>query len=587
VTRTTPPDHRDLGGIFFSDLDGTLPEIMDDFILPPNTSYAGVQGPLVLVILDGVGLYRGRAEGYRANAFDIASTPNLDRLLESVPVSIRLTAHGSAVGLPSESDMGNSEVGHNAMGAGRVFEQGAKLVNLAIKNGSVFEGPVWRGLVANTVAWGSTFHLIGLLSDGNVHSHIDHLEALVHRLAEDGVRRVRVHPLADGRDVSPVTYHLYLERLQRVLTECEVEWGTDGAIASGGGRMQITMDRYQADWEMVRRGWEIHVLGRGRGFESAAVAVAALRAENPGVIDQDLPPFVIVDKDGTPNGPVGDHDSVVFFNFRGDRAIEISRAFTEEAFDEFERERFPNAMYAGMMEYDGDLGIPPAYLVSPPSISRTVSEYLVHNRVSQLATAETQKYGHVTYFWNGNNSEKFDAELEDWVEVPSDNVPFETAPAMKAREVCRVVTDDLAGAGHRFVRVNLANGDMVGHTGVLEAATAAMEVVDECVGEIERAVVAAGGTLIVTADHGNVEMMWEVDEKTGEVRRDGHGNEIIKTSHTLSQVPWLLTGEDADRFEANPEVSSPGLGNIAATLLLLLGFEAPPDYLPPLVRVRE
>jgi len=560
---------------------------MTDFILPPNSLYVGVQGPLVLVILDGVGLYKGRAEGYHANAFDIASTPNLDRLLATAPVSIRLTAHGPAVGMPSASDMGNSEVGHNAIGAGRVFEQGAKLVSSAIEDGSVFEDPVWSRLVANTVARGSTFHLIGLLSDGNVHSHIDHLESLVRRLAEAGVQRVRVHPLADGRDVSPVTYHIYLERLQRVLTECEFEKGMDGMIASGGGRMQITMDRYQADWEMVRRGWEVHVLGRGRGFESAVVAVETLRAENPGVIDQDLPPFVIVGEDGIPNGPVGDGDSVVFFNFRGDRAIEISRAFTEEDFDEFERERFPKAMYAGMMEYDGDLGIPPAYLVSAPRISRTVSEYLVHNRVSQLATAETQKFGHVTYFWNGNNSEKFDAELEDWVEVSSDNVPFETAPAMKAREVCRVVTDDLTGAGHRFVRVNLANGDMVGHTGVLEAAVTAMEVVDECVGMIERAVTAAGGTLIVTADHGNIEMMWEVDGTTGEVKRDEGGNPMIKTSHTLSQVPWLLVGEDADRFETNPEVSAPGLGNIAATLLLLLGFEAPPDYLPPLIRVRE
>jgi len=559
---------------------------MTDFELSPNPTFSGVSGPLVLVILDGVGLYRGRSEGYPANAFDLAATPNLDRLIATAPVSIRLTAHGPAVGLPSVSDMGNSEVGHNAIGAGRIFEQGAKLVNAAIADGSLFEGDVWKRLVANVVGRGATFHLIGLLSDGNVHSHIDHVEALARRMAKDGVGRLRIHALADGRDVDPVTYHLYLTRIEGLLDELQ-DGGMDAAIASGGGRMKITMDRYNANWGMVRRGWETHVLGQGRTFSSALEAVETLRAESPGIIDQDLPPFVVVDADGRPRGPVLDGDSVVFFNFRGDRAIEISRAFTEEGLTEFRRERVPDVVFAGMMEYDGDLGIPPSYLVTPPAISRTVSEYLVHNGVSQLATAETQKFGHVTYFWNGNNSEKFDDALEDWVEVPSDDVPFETAPAMKAREVCRVVTRDLANRGHRFVRVNFANGDMVGHTGVLDAAVTAMEVVDECVGDIERAVAAVGGTLIITADHGNLDMMLEVDPKTGEIKVDGDGRPVVKTSHTLSPVAWVLTGTDADRFEADPEVGSPGLGNIAATLLLLLGFEAPSDYLPSLIRVRQ
>jgi 2,3-bisphosphoglycerate-independent phosphoglycerate mutase len=482
--------------------------------------------------------------------------------------------------------MGNSEVGHNAMGAGRIFEQGAKLVNQAIADGSLFEGEVWRRLVDNVKRRGTTFHLIGLLSDGNVHSHIDHLEALIRRLADEGVTRLRLHPLADGRDVDPVTYHVYIERIQDVL-EQTADRGLDGVIASGGGRMQITMDRYEANWKMVERGWQTHVLGRGRGFDSPAAAVQTLRAENPGVIDQDLPPFVIVDGDGSPVGPIVDGDSVVFFNFRGDRAIEISRAFTEPAFTEFERGRFPEVVYAGMMEYDGDLGIPPSYLVNPPAISRTVSEYLVHNDVTQLATAETQKFGHVTYFWNGNNSEKFDARLEDWIEIRSDDVPFETAPAMKAAEVCDVVVNDIAAGGHRFVRVNFANGDMVGHTGVLPAAVTAMEVVDGCVARIEEAVLAAGGTLIVTADHGNLDMMWEVDKATQEVRRDSDGRPVVKTSHTLSPVPWLLVGADAQNFEANPEVELPGLGNLAAAVLLLLGFQRPADYLPSLIRPRR
>jgi len=556
---------------------------MSDFTLARHPDFPGIQGPLVLVILDGVGLYRGRAEGYEANAFDLAHTPNLDRLLDTAPVVMELAAHGTAVGMPSDSDMGNSEVGHNAMGAGRVFQQGAALVSQAISSGAIFEGEIWRRLVANVRRNGSTYHLIGLLSDGNVHSHIDHLDAVIRRLVDDGVKSIRIHALADGRDVDPVTYHLYVRQLQDTLDEVAAR-GADAAIASGGGRMKITMDRYGANWDMVRRGWQTHVEGEGRGFATVDEAIATLRDENPGVIDQDLPAFVITESDGAPIGRIEDGDSVVFFNFRGDRAIEISRAFTESEFDQFDRGRLPDVEFAGMMEYDGDLSIPRQFLVSPPAISRTVSEYLVHNGVSQLATAETQKFGHVTYFWNGNNSEAFDLKLEEWVEIPSDDVPFEDAPEMKADEVCQVVLDRLRRGRQRFLRVNFANGDMVGHTGVLDAAVTAMEVVDRCVGRIEAAVETGGGTLIVTADHGNLDMMWEVDGTTKTVKRRPDGTPVIKTSHTLNPVPWLLTGHDAECFEPNPVVTAPGLGNIAASLLLLLGFEAPSDYLPSLIR---
>ena len=556
---------------------------MSDFTLARHPDFPGIQGPLVLVILDGVGLYRGRAEGYEANAFDLAHTPNLDRLLDTAPVVMELAAHGTAVGMPSDSDMGNSEVGHNAMGAGRVFQQGAALVSQAISSGAIFEGEIWRRLVANVRRNGSTYHLIGLLSDGNVHSHIDHLDAVIRRLVDDGVKSIRIHALADGRDVDPVTYHLYVRQLQDTLDEVAAR-GADAAIASGGGRMKITMDRYGANWDMVRRGWQTHVEGEGRGFATVDEAIATLRDENPGVIDQDLPAFVITESDGAPIGRIEDGDSVVFFNFRGDRAIEISRAFTESEFDQFDRGRLPDVEFAGMMEYDGDLSIPRQFLVSPPAISRTVSEYLVHNGVSQLATAETQKFGHVTYFWNGNNSEAFDLKFEEWVEIPSDDVPFEDAPEMKADEVCQVVLDRLRRGRQRFLRVNFANGDMVGHTGVLDAAVTAMEVVDRCVGRIEAAVETGGGTLIVTADHGNLDMMWEVDGATNTVKRRPDGTPVIKTSHTLNPVPWLLTGHDAECFEPNPVVTAPGLGNIAASLLLLLGFEAPSDYFPSLIR---
>jgi 2,3-bisphosphoglycerate-independent phosphoglycerate mutase len=551
-----------------------------------RTGFEGVPGQLVLVILDGVGLYRGRADGYEGNAFDRANTPNLDRLFAEAPVFLELKAHGTAVGLPSDSDMGNSEVGHNAIGAGRIFEQGAKLVGQAIASGDIFEGAAWRELVGRVTANDSSFHLIGLVSDGNVHSHIDHLEALIRQLAIEEVKRIRIHALADGRDVDPVSFHLYLERLERTLHEVNRD-GVDARIASGGGRMQITMDRYEADWSMVEAGWQTHVAGQGRGFPTALEAVTTYREETQGVIDQDLPPFVIVGDDGAPIGPIEDGDSVVFFNFRGDRAIEISRAFTEPDFDQFPREPRPDVLYAGMMEYDGDLKIPPRYLVSPPAISRTLSEYLVHNGVNQLAVAETQKFGHVTYFWNGNNSEPFDRKLEDWIEIPSDRVPFDQQPEMKAREVCEVVVSDLEAREHRFIRVNFANGDMVGHTGSLAAAVRAIEVVDECVGRIVEAVRAAGATLIVTADHGNLDQMFEVDRATGAVKLDETGRPVAKTSHTLSPVPWCLVGSDADRFTVSRGLDTPGLANIAATVFLLLGFDPPADYLPALIELKD
>jgi 2,3-bisphosphoglycerate-independent phosphoglycerate mutase len=556
---------------------------MSDFQLEKDPRFGGVPGQLLLVILDGVGLYRGRADGYDGNAFDLASTPNLDRILAEAPISLQLNAHGTAVGLPSDSDMGNSEVGHNAIGAGRIFEQGAKLVTQSIASGALFEGETWGRLVERVRSNDTCFHLIGLLSDGNVHSHIDHLVALLRRLGTEGVPRIRVHTLADGRDVDPVSFHVYLQRLEEVLREVSVN-GVDARVASGGGRMQITMDRYEADWDMVRRGWATHVAGQGRTFSSAAEAVATLREENPGVIDQDLPPFVIAGENGEAVGPIRDGDSVVFFNFRGDRAIEISRAFTEAGFSAFERDHDPDVLFAGMTEYDGDLGIPPLYLVSPPAFSRTVSEYLVHNNVNQLAIAETQKFGHVTYFWNGNNSEPFDSRLEDWIEVPSDRVSFDQKPAMKAREVCDEVIKDLETTGHRFIRVNFANGDMVGHTGSLEAAVKAMEVVDECIGRIEAAVTETGATMIVTADHGNLEMMWDVDRKTGKVKTNSDGKPVVKTSHTLSPVPFCIVGADAGSFEVNTAIDSPGLANIASTILNLLGFQPPDGYFPSLIR---
>ncbi len=555
---------------------------MTDFRLKKSERYTGTKGPLLLTILDGVGLYKGREEGYPGNAVDIADTPNFDALLKE-RLFIGMKAHGTAVGLPSDGDMGNSEVGHNAMGAGRIFDQGAKLVNKAIETGRLFDGSVWKEAMSHAVK-GGTVHFMGLLSDGNVHSHQDQLEALIGRCDEEGVEKVRVHAILDGRDVDERSAEKYVDRLERFLDKFR-DKGRDYQIASGGGRMVITMDRYEADWNQVARGWKTHVAGEGDKFPDALTAIEKLREKYPQKIDQDLPPFVIEDGSGNPVGPIKDGDAVIFYNFRGDRAIEISRAFTEEGFDKFERKPNPTVFYAGMMEYDGDLHIPPNFLVEPPEIERTVSEYLAKNKVPQYAISETQKYGHVTYFWNGNNSEKFDDRYEEWVKIPSDVVPFEEKPKMKAMEITDAVIKAMEEGKYKFYRLNFPNGDMVGHTGILDAAVTAMDTVDKCLARLRATVEKLGGTMIVMADHGNCEQMIEVNKKTGEPKKI-NGKFAAKTSHTLNPVPFAVIGADVEKFDL-ADVKEPGLGNLAATILFLLGFEPPEDYLPSLLVLAE
>jgi len=403
--------------------------------LKKANNFKGPQGPVVLALLDGVG-YGTCGEGDMVNR---ANTPTLDWLAQNA-LAATLKAHGTAVGMPSDADMGNSEIGHNAIGCGRVFTQGAKLVNKSIENRALFDGAAWKELIENVVSHHSRLHFIGLFSDGNVHSHINHLEALLAESKAEGVEKACVHILLDGRDVPPTSALDYVERLENFLTELKRDSKIDFAIASGGGRMKITMDRYQANWGMVELGWKTHVLGEGRKFASAREAIETLRQENPGIIDQDLPPFVIA-RDNAPLGPIAENDSVIFFNFRGDRAIEISMAFEEDAFDKFPRGSKPKVKYAGMMQYDGDALIPQKYLVNPPGIDRTVGEYLVKAGVKQLAISETQKFGHVTYFFNGNRSGKFDDALEDYIEIPSDVVPFEQRPrTTEIRMTCMSAT---------------------------------------------------------------------------------------------------------------------------------------------------
>lgn len=528
------------------------------------------KGPIVLVIMDGVGF--GKYED--GDAVKRALTETLDKDLKTYPWT-KLKAHGTAVGLPTDADMGNSEVGHNAMGCGRVFDQGAKLVASSIASGKMFEGATWKKLIENVKNKGTTLHFIGLLSDGNVHSHINNLKAMILEAKKEGVKRVRVHALLDGRDVGEMSALDYFDPFSEFLKELSSSGDFDAKIASGGGRMVITMDRYNANWDMVRKGWETHVLGEGRYFPSAHDAIVTLRKET-GAIDQDLPPFVIAE-DGKPVGTINDGDSVILFNFRGDRAIEISRAFEEKNFKEFDRKRFPNVEYAGMMEYDGDLHIPSQYLVSPPAIDRTLAEYLCKSGVKQFSISETQKFGHVTYFFNGNRSGKFDDKLEDYVEIPSDIVPFEERPWMKCAEITDRVIKEIDTGRWDLIKLNYPNGDMVGHTGVFEAVVCSMEAMDLQIARLQKAVQKAGGVMIITADHGNADDMYE-HNKDGSVKRKENGDPKPKTSHSLNPVPCIIFDPEYNGEYSKVLNSGLGISSIAATIMNFLGFDAPSDY---------
>jgi 2,3-bisphosphoglycerate-independent phosphoglycerate mutase len=546
-------------------------------VLRPHPRISGPKGPVVLVVMDGI----GRGAGDEADAVAMAATPTLDRLW--VPgLRAELRAHGKAVGLPSNDDMGNSEVGHNALGAGKVYDQGALLVARAIESGALFAGQVWRDVIARG-ARGGAVHFLGLLSDGNVHSHIAHLEALLGHAAKSGCKQLYVHALLDGRDVSPTSALEYIDRIERYLANLRNGSGVDARIVSGGGRMQITMDRYEADWAMVERGWHTHVLADAPQFASATAAVQHAREARPGIIDQDLPGFVV-----SPPAPIADGDAVVLFNFRGDRAIEITRAFDDPKLQAFDRVRQPDVLYAGMMEYDGDLHLPEHYLVSPPEIERPMGELLAAAHVSQLAISETQKYGHVTYFWNGNRSGMFDKATETYLEIRSDQVPFDQRPWMKAAEITDTLTAELRTGKHRFARVNYANGDMVGHTGSFDATVIAVETVDLQLARLARVVEDLQGILVITADHGNADEMFQRD-KAGAVLRDKKtGQPVVKTSHTLNAVPFLIHDPARDsRYEIDPaRTATAGIANVTATCLELLGFTPPDDLEPSLLRFR-
>ena len=510
---------------------------------------------VVLVVMDGVGFSKTGL----GDAVTCANTPVLDELLKTCP-NTRLKAHGSAVGLPSDDDMGNSEVGHNALGCGQIYSQGAKLVNESIESGKMFASDSWKNALDNVKSKNSVLHFLGLLSDGNVHSNISHLLTMLKKAKEEGIKEVRVHILLDGRDVPATSALQYVKQLEDCLTELNSA-DFHSCIASGGGRMKVTMDRYQADWGMVELGWKTHVKGEGRQFANATEAIETYRKELD-VIDQDLPAFVIA-KDGKAVGTITDDDSVILYNFRGDRAIEISMAFDYDEFNYFNRGPKLNCFYAGMLEYDGDLHLPKHYLVNPPEIKNTLSELLVGAGLNQYAVSETQKYGHVTYFWNGNRSSKFSEELETFKEIPSDKVSFDERPWMKSAEITDDVIEAIKSEKYDFIRCNFPNGDMVGHTGNMDATITGVEAVDLGLARLIKVCDEYNVTLLVTADHGNADEMLEKNKK-GELQ--------VRTAHSLNPVPFIIY-DKKNKFTIKE--GNYGLANVAPTVATIFGLKAP------------
>lgn len=519
--------------------------------------------PILLVVMDGVG-YSKTGLG---DAVTLANTPTLDWLLANCP-NTRLKAHGDAVGLPSDDDMGNSEVGHNALGCGQIYSQGAKLVNENIESGKMYESDTWKELINNVKTKDSTLHFIGLLSDGNVHSNIAHLFNMLKKAKAEGVKKARVHTLLDGRDVPARSAEIYIGQLEDVMKELN-DASFDAKIASGGGRMKVTMDRYQADWAMVEYGWNTHVKGEGRQFASALEALNTLRAELD-EDDQNLPAFVIAEN-GVPVGKITDGDSVILYNFRGDRAIELSMAFDMDDFTHFNRGPKPDVCYAGMLQYDGDLKLPARFLVNPPEIHDTMSEVLVKAGLRQYAVSETQKYGHVTYFWNGNRSGKFSEELETFKEIPSDNVSFDQRPWMKSADIVDDLIEAIKSKKYDFLRCNFPNGDMVGHTGSLPATIIGVESVDIGLARLKAVCDEEGVTMLVTADHGNADEMLEKNKK---------GDVQVRTAHSLNPVPFIIYDKDTTYTIKD---GSYGLSNVAPTVVKMLGLEAPASWQPSMI----
>lgn len=512
---------------------------------------SGVRRPLALVILDGWGINPSCDN----NAVCQAKTPHLDALGRDYPTA-QLSASGPAVGLP-EGQMGNSEVGHMNLGAGRVVYQDLTRISKSIEDGALETNTVLVEALEKIKKRGGTLHLMGLLSDGGVHSHNTHLYALLEMARKFGLDDICVHCFMDGRDTPPKSGARYLKELEEELSRL----GT-GRIATVIGRY-YAMDRDNR-WDRVERAWRAMVHGEGEPAADSGEAIQGSYAA--GQNDEFVQPRVIL-SDGTPAGLVEDDDGIIFFNFRSDRAREITRAFTQEDFSGFDRPGRPDlAAYVCMTQYDATFDLPIAF--PPENYPKILGEVLSEAGLHQLRIAETEKYAHVTFFFNGGNEEPFPGEERVMVPSPQDVATYDEKPQMSAPEVTDEVVKCVDSGKYDVIILNYANGDMVGHTGFMDAAVSAMETVDECVGRVVDSVLRAGGSLLITADHGNCETM--IDE-----------NGEPQTAHTGNPVPLILVDPDRKAVPLQNGI----LADIAPTLLRLLDLPVPKEMTGrPLVR---
>jgi len=527
------------------------------------------RGPVLLIVMDGWGIGSGGPE----DAIAQANTPVFDRLWNSYPHT-RLFTHGPYVGLPAAKDLGGSEVGHLTMGAGQVLDQGPTRIMKAIADGSFFESEALKQVIARGQQ-GGTLHLMGLLSDGNIHSHIDHFLALIDYAVKSGVKRLRLHALLDGRDVGIQTAEGYVARMQQAFDVVNATDGFDYRFATGGGREKVVMDR-DNDWGKVKLGWDAIVHGESPNhFTTMHDAIDHFRAETPGLVDQDMPGFVIVDEAGEAVGKVRDGDAMVMVNFRGDRAIEITEAFCLPDFSGFDRGVMPDVLYAGMMVYDEDRDLPELQLMGPTKVAMPFGRRILEMGIKQFRLTETQKYPHVTFFFNGGYREPLDPAMEDYILIPSDKgISFADKPQMKAPEIAGRAVELIESGAYGFGLINFANADMVGHCGHLAPAITAIEAVDTAVGRIIDALQRAGGYALITADHGNAEQM----------KVAGKNGEEPSTKHSINPVPCILfdAAFDGSYRLRQPGASTapndvPGLSHLAATLFQMLGLDVPAD----------
>lgn len=492
--------------------------------------------PVLLMILDGWGI----APASSSNAAAVAATPCLDKFFAEYPHTT-LKASGGAVGLP-DGQMGNSEVGHLNIGAGRIIYQELTRITKAVKDGDFFTNPVLTDVMAKTKAAGKALHLMGLLSDGGVHSHLEHVFALLEMARQQGLEKVYVHAFLDGRDVGPKTAVTYLQQLQEAMQQIGV-----GKIATVSGRY-YAMDRDKR-WERTEKAYRALVLGEGEHAEDAVSGVE--HSYKQGVTDEFVIPFIVGENDGR----ITAGDGIVFFNFRPDRARQMTRALSETEFDGFKRpEGVLPVNFVCMTQYDVTIAAPVAF--PPQTYEDTLGEVLAKQGLQQLRIAETEKYAHVTFFFNGGVEAPNAGE--ERILIPSPKVAtYDLQPEMSAREVTEALLTELDKDKFDVVILNFANPDMVGHTGVLEAAVKAMETVDECAGRIVAKVLALGGSVCITADHGNLEKM--TDETTGQPH----------TAHTTNPVPFILVSNEEHKLHSGI------LADIAPTLLELLHIDKP------------